>query len=151
MSLNGNHAVDVRGRAKVRPVVDIQILDPKLERLTVQGERDMADINKIIQRMEKTGTILGPTREPFYGDVSGFTGLADALEMVQNARELFMQIPASIREKFDNDPVKMVAFLEDPGNLDAAVEMGLVEKRPDVVPAEPVPSPAVPAVSGEPK
>jgi len=107
--------------------------------LTVQSERESADINTIVKRYEKTGALpFSRAQEPFYGDVSEFTGLADALIKVQDANKLFMTFPAEIRERFENDPVKMVEFLSDQKNLDEAIKLGFVDARPEI---EPVPEP----------
>lgn len=112
-----------------RPVVDCS----KDKGFTVQADRDDADINKIISRFEKTGTVMRMNRrEPFYGDVSEFGGLAEAIMMVNEADELFMQMDANVRERFDNDPVRFVEFLADEKNYDEALKLGIVQKRPDV-------------------
>lgn len=110
---------------------------------TVQADRDDADINKIIARFNKSG-VLPPTMkgEPFYGDASDFDDLQGALLKVKAADELFMQYPAELRERFDNDPVKMLDFLADEGNRKEAEELGLVVPRPK--PAEPPVPPVEP-------
>lgn len=111
---------------------------------TVQASRDDADINKILARFQKTGQ-LPPTfnGEPFYGDVSEIGDLQDCLIKVQQANELFMQYPAELRERFDNDPVKLVDFLGNEDNRLEAEELGLVVKQPQPsIPAEPVAPPA---------
>lgn len=111
---------------------------------TVQASRDDADINKILARFQKTGQ-LPPTfnGEPFYGDVSEIGDLQDCLIKVQQANELFMQYPAELRERFDNDPVKLVDFLGNEDNRLEAEELGLVVKQPQPsIPAEPVEPPA---------
>lgn len=123
-----------------RPVVDCF----KDKGLTVQADRDEADINKIIARFEKTGS-LGrlASREPFYGDVSEFDGLAAAIMKVNEASDMFSQYDAKVRERFDNDPVKFVEFFEDPGNLKEAIDLGLALPRPEASKpiAAPVPEP----------
>lgn len=110
---------------------------------TVQSDRDEADINKIIARFEKSGTLpRGSSKEPFYGDVSEFSGLAESIAKVKAAEQLFMGFDAGLRERFDNDPVKMISFLEDTSNLDEAIELGLIEARPVTEPRAPeVPGP----------
>lgn len=114
-----------------RPVVDCS----KDKGLTVQADRDEADINKIIARFEKTGTIMRMNaREPFYGDVSGFDGLADAMIKVQEADKLFMSYPADIRERFGNDKRKMIDFLADENNRKEAEDLGLVMPKPKLMP-----------------
>lgn len=111
--------------------------------LTVQADRDEVDINKIVARFKKTGSLPEMRGDAFYGDVSEFDGLADAYMKIKAAEELFMQYPADLREKFGNDPVEMVEFLQNPANLESAVDMGLAVRRPtpvEVAPAAP-PSP----------
>lgn len=105
---------------------------------TVQADRDEADINKIVARFQKTGQ-LPPTLkgEPFYGDVSDFGDLAESLIKIQDADRLFMTFPADVRERFDNDKVKMIEFLEDPANYDEALKLGIVQPRPEVVVPDP--------------
>lgn len=107
---------------------------------TVQADRKDADINEIVGRFQKSGA-LPPTLhgEPFYGDVTGFEGLAEALIKIQEADELFMSFDAKLRERFDNDYVKFVSFLEDPKNLEEAVKLGLVQPKPVEPPAPPAP------------
>jgi len=109
------------------------------ERLTVDTGPGMAkqsfanevDINKIIAGYEKTGMIQHlNTKEPFYGDVSKFRSYQECLDLVQEADSLFQSMDARVRERFKNDPVEMVSFLDDPKNLDEAVTLGMVVRRP---------------------
>lgn len=128
-----------------KPVVDCS----KDKGLTVQADRDDADINKIIDRYQKSGSVARiNSREPFYGDVSELGDLAESIAKVKAADQLFMTFDAGLRERFNNDPVKFVEFFEDPGNLDEAIKLGLAVPRPLPVP-EPAPvepSAAVPPV-----
>lgn len=108
--------------------------------LTVQSDRADADINTIIARYLKTGVPPPVSRgEGFYGDVSHLSGLADSLIKIQEADLLFMQYPAALRERFDNDKVTFIEFLENPRNRDEAIELGLILKP--VVPETPAPGP----------
>ncbi|WNK12690.1 MAG: internal scaffolding protein [Microvirus sp.] len=123
-----------------KPVVDCS----KDRGFTVQADRDDADINKIIARLEK-GAMLerNKLREPFYGDVSELSDLQESLIKVQKANELFMGFDASIRERFDNDPTKFVEFFENSDNLKEAIELGLIMPRPEAEsePTSPAPEP----------
>jgi len=112
--------------------------------MTSQHPSDEVDINKIMARVAKGQTVLTSSGQPFYGDVSEFDGLQDAIIKVQEADDLFMQEPAEIRERFNNDPVKFVEFVSDEKNYDEGLKMGLFKPRPVITP--PVPEPgAVPA------
>lgn len=130
------------------PTVDCSA-DFKAGRMAVQADRDEVDINKIIARVKSGGSLPVFNGEPFYGDVSDLGGLQEAYLKVQEAEALFMEFPANVRERFENDPVKMVSFLEDPGNLDEAVRLGLAVKRPQpVLPPAPAVPPEPPANLG---
>lgn len=129
---------DEKDRPKVARFTEVQDFG---HTLASQASADEADINKIVARILKGQTVLASDGQPFYGDVSEFGGLQEAIIKVQEAEELFMQYPAEIRGKFENDPVKMVEFLEDPKNLDEAIKMGLANPKP-VTEKPPVPEPA---------
>lgn len=119
-----------------RPVVDCSE-DLKAGRHAVQADAAEVDINNIIKRIQKGATPPSLNGEPFYGDVSELSDLADAFMKIQAANDLFMSYPADVRERFQNDPVKMVEFLEDGKNYDEAVKLGLALKRPDPEPVSP--------------
>lgn len=108
--------------------------------MTSQAPSEEVDINKIVTRMLKTGFIPVANDQPFYGDVSDLGGLAESYIKIQEAEELFMQYPADVRERFENDPVKFVSFLGDEKNYDEALRLKLVNPRP----TPPVPEPAAP-------
>lgn len=127
---------DEADRPKVARFVEVKEYGPSL---TSQAPAEEVDINKIVARIQKGQTVLTSTGEPFYGDVSELGGLQEAFIKVQESQELFMQYPAEVRSKFDNDPVKFVAFLEDPKNMEEAIKSGLITKEPPKSP--PVPEP----------
>lgn len=121
MSLNGPDLVALNGTDFLKD-----------KGFTVQADRKDADINEIIKRFEVSGTLTRVnSREPFYGDVSDFEGLGDAIMKVQQAQDLFMTYGANIRERFNNDPVQFVEFLENPDNLKEALDLGIVAKAPE--------------------
>lgn len=142
MSLGGKERTrfDENGLWLDRPVIDCQGVKDK--GFTIQADRDEANINKIVERLEKGATMLRMNaREPFYGDVSEIGDLQEALIKVQKANELFMSFDARHRERFDNDPVKFVEYFDDPANLEEARSLGLVSALPE---PPPVPTPPVP-------
>lgn len=136
--------MSLNGKKGVVPGVDCS----KDKGFTVQADRDDADINKVIARLERGASLARVnSREPFYGDVSEFSGLADSIRKVKDAEALFMGYDASLRERFDNDPVKMVDFLSDAANYDEALKLGLVLARPESQPPV-VPPASPPSLSG---
>lgn len=128
----------------VKPTVDCS----KDKVLTVQADANEVDINKLVARALKGHPVMTSAGEPFYGDVSEFGGLQDAIMKVQEANELFAQYPWNIREKFDNDPVKFVEFVGDPKNKKELVSLGLAVPDPKAEVPEP---PVVPPAPGGPK
>lgn len=103
-----------------------------------QAFRDQCDINKIIAKYNRTGMIEHVNKNaPFYGDVSDIADYQSALNLVIKADELFANMSSAIRERFDNDATKMIAFLQNKDNLDEAIKLGMVLKKPEPVP-EPI-------------
>lgn len=105
-----------------------------------------SDINTIVNRFHLTGVIPQNVKMPMDGD---FTAAADsyqsALDLVMQAEDAFMQFPAETRDRFGNNPQKMIDFCSDPKNRDEAKKLGLLV--PEVVEAPPmrvrvVPDPA---------
>lgn len=96
---------------------------------TEQAHKDQCDINKIIARYDKTGLITHISKfEGRFGDLSG----ADFTEMAQqvaHAKSMFEELPSSIRNRFDNDPGKLLAFMDDEGNRDEAIELGMIREE----------------------
>lgn len=107
---------------------------------TKQSFKDECDINNIMRRFELTGEIshLG-ARTPIFGDFPDMD-FAQAMAVVTMARERFSELPAAVRDRFANDPGRLLAFLEDPSNREEAVKLGLVQ-APAVVPPSETPQP----------
>lgn len=124
------------GAPKAWPTTDCS----KDVRLTSQAPREDVDINKIVAKMNKGLAVAGNPALGKFDDVSEFGGLEESIIQVQRANEAFMTLPADLRERFDNDPVKLVEFLGDDKNYDEAAELGIVTKKPPKVgESEPVP------------
>lgn len=102
-----------------------------LPSLTQQSFAEDADINTIVERFGLTGQ-LPEALPPQYGDFSGVVDFQTAMNAVRVAGEGFMTLPAQLRARFENDPSRLISFLEDPGNRDEAISLGLVNK-PEVV------------------
>lgn len=130
-----------------RKVVGLECKDKSL---TQQSLADEVDINKIVKRFEQTGLLSHVANKPgVYGDFSAVADYQSAMIAVNSANAMFMSLPASVRERFDNDPVKLIAFVSDSKNRAEAKELGLlaanavVEPVVPVVPSQPVSNPSV--------
>lgn len=125
--------------------------NPDDRSLTNQADMDSADINKIMARYEKTGVLIDPLtlaeRKPMYGDFTEVKTYHETLAAVRRAEESFSKLPAKVRNRFENDPQKLIDFLEDSRNDGEAVELGLKDKSVlPPVPPQPPRGPAAPAV-----
>lgn len=115
--------------------------------LTKQSSKAECDINNIMVKYAKTGVLNHVSNnQSSYGDFSASLDYQDAINSVMAAQDSFMELPAVVRKKFDNDPVKFLDFVNDPSNVDEMIELGLYpapEQAPgpvDVAPAEVPPS-----------
>lgn len=98
---------------------------------TKQSFKAMTDINTIVSRARTTGLVSHVNvKRPMYGDVSKMGSYQDALNLVNTASEMFMALPAVVRERFSHDPAELLVFLSDPKNRPEAVELGLLEPKP---------------------
>lgn len=98
--------------------------------LAVQDALEETDINTIVRRFGITGQLPQGVRPPQYGDFTGVTDYREALDAVIEADRAFMQMPADVRKRFDNDPARFVDFCSDPGNLEEARKLGLLMPEP---------------------
>lgn len=111
--------------------------------LTKQSELPSTDVNKILERFEKTGILPREERQALYGDFSNVPTFMEAFDIVQRAEEQFANLPAAVRQRFANDPENMLRFVET-ATQEQLVEVGLAEApEPDepLPPQERVPTP----------
>lgn len=106
---------------------------------TKQSFKDECDINFIMARYERTGVLPDASRLELarYADMSGFD-FQDAMMLVAGAKSAFMELPAELRAQFDNDPGKLVHFMNVAQAPDAApdvraeaVRLGLLKDAPE--------------------
>lgn len=113
--------------------------------LTVQASKDECDINIIVKKYLRTGELPG-VRQGVYADLSQMIDLRDAIHMVNDAQQAFMELPAELRREFDNDPTKLVEFALDSKNKERAIALGLIDKP---VHKDPVVPPVAPKTTAE--
>jgi len=103
------------------------------ESLTVQSEKDDADINTIVKRFGLTGELPSDIAMPQSGDFTNAMDFHQSMNVVRRAQEEFLRVPADIRARFGNDPQAFMSFMEDDRNRDEAARLGLL-KAPVAVP-----------------
>lgn len=129
----------VKEAKRYRPMVDCGYhwrTGEEIVSRTKQSDKDSCDINLIMRRYETTGAIdhINP-RAPNWGEFHSVPDFHTAQNTILEAEEAFARLPASVRDRFGNDPAQMLAFLADDANREEAIELGLV-RAPD---PEPVP------------
>ncbi len=86
--------------------------------MTKQAFRDECDIQKIMARAEKGGTISHLQKhEGAYEDFSDFDFHAQST-MLTKGREIFDDLPAEIRKEFGQSPQAFFTYVNDPANKD---------------------------------
>jgi len=97
--------------------------------LTKQSFAEQTDINRIVERSKKAGGLPKPENPPVFADVSNVPDFATARQIVIDSQYAFDALPSRVRERFENDPGKMVDFLKNKDNLSEAIKLGLVTAR----------------------
>lgn len=102
---------------------------------TKQSFKAECDINTIIDRYLKTGVLeYANKNEPRYGDVTGIE-YQDAMQKVAAAKTLFNELPAGVRDRFDNEPALFLDFVQDDANREEAEKLGLLKPQEPPPPA----------------
>lgn len=107
---------------------------------TQQQFRDEVDINTIVRRFGLTGELPENLRVPQSGEFEDVVDFQSALNIVRSAEESFMQLPAEVRRRFNNNPQMLQEFVENRDNLDEARRLGIAVPAP-IAPPAPTPMP----------
>lgn len=99
---------------------------------TRQSEADSCDINKIMERFNRTGQLpVVQTLPPRYGDAVALD-FATAQQLITSASQSFMSLPAATRKHFHNDPQVFMESLANakPEDLQTFKKLGILIERP---------------------
>lgn len=108
---------------------------------TIQSEKHSSDINNIMAKAYKTGTLPVLMNRKEVEPLPGCQTYQDALNKVVHAQQEFERLPAEVRIKFDNDPANLLSAVEasekNEGIKKELQMLGIVEKSvAPPVPAE---------------
>lgn len=105
---------------------------PVGETLTEQQFKKQVDVNNIIAKFKKTGSIthLRNQASGVYMDLAAQPDYEESLNKVIKAEKAFSEIPAQVRKRFGNDPQQMLSFLANPANQEEAIKLGLRTRPP---------------------
>lgn len=130
-----------KSKVKIRKPYDASVRQSILfpeKTMAKQSFKEECDINTIMAKYQKTGLIEHVQNvQAQYGDFTSVTDYQLSLNQVIAAQAAFEQLPARVRERFLNDPSRLMAFLEDDKNRDEAVRLGLIEPSPPPQPEAP--------------
>lgn len=89
----------------------------------IQSFADSVDINVILARFANGDTEALSRAQGFYADVTDFPpNMADALNRINQAEEMFKSLPLEVRQKFD---CSFEQFLSQSGTEDWFSKMGM--------------------------
>lgn len=97
---------------------------------TRQSEADACDINKIMERFNRTGRLpMMQSVPPQYGDAR-VVDYQTAQNLIKDAKKQFLTLPAKVRKAFGNDPQAFLSALGDnsPENAKRLLELGVLVK-----------------------
>lgn len=115
------------------------IADHSDEMMTKQSHKKECDIHNILSQYKKTGIINHIAgREPVYAHLPEAMDYQQAIEIVREAQESFSELPATVRERFGNDPFNLLSAIGDPANRQELVDLGILTPAPG---SGPIPAP----------
>ena len=83
---------------------------------TKQQFKDSADVNQILKKAQKAGTLSHLEKHgAYYGDFADFDFDAAQFALAK-ASSVFEELPSEIRKEFDHSPAKFFEFVNDPAN-----------------------------------
>lgn len=118
---------------------DGRVPDPKTGELVYQPSMTKqsfvaeCDINNIVRDFTQHGMVTHINEKAQAGafaDLPDSVDYQEALEIARAGQTAFDELPAQVRKRFDNDPVKFLDFLQDPANLEETYELGLATRPP---------------------
>lgn len=108
------------------------VVCPESESVVQAQFAEECDINTIVRRFGLTGQLPENLRVPQSGDFTDVKDFHTAMNVVRAAEEAFMQLPGEVRARFENDPGRMLSFVEDVNNRDEAIKLGMIPKPVEV-------------------
>lgn len=86
-------------------------VDTGSESFVQQHLKDEVDINTIVRRFGITREMPAGIPGGVFGDFTGIDDFESAVAAIDRAREGFMSLPAEVRERFGNEPGKLIEFV----------------------------------------
>lgn len=100
--------------------------------LTQQQFQEEVEINNIMHRAMGTGE-MPETLPTFYGDFSDVKDFRQVAETFIKTQNEFNSLPAKIRDRFANDPGRLLEFVHNDQNKTEGIQLGLFDPDPEPV------------------
>lgn len=97
--------------------------------LTSQDYEAESNINNIMKRYLAGQPLPANVKVGTYGDFYNAPDFTNAQIILRTAQEQFDALPASVRNRFDNQPAKFLDFVHDKANLEEARRLGLLSQE----------------------
>jgi len=116
---------------RLDPVLRFDPKDPGSKSMTQQQFRDECDINVIMKRYERSGTLPEGISgaQPQFGDFSDVPDFQTIQNTVVAVQMAFNRLPASTRARFDHSPQKALDFLSNSENTPEAFKLGMISQE----------------------
>ena len=111
-----------------RPRVTVSFDDEKM--LTRQAFAEETNVNQIMAKYQATGQITHINHHPgMYGDFSKINSLQEAMNQIDAARDIFLNMPAEVRQQFGQDLSKFIEFSQT-ASAEQLLEKGIIVEEP---------------------
>jgi len=97
--------------------------------LTKQSMAKDTDINLIMAKYQKTGLVNFVNENQGEYMEAPDMDFHEAIEYIAKSKELFDEMPSTLRKKFNNDPGEFLDFVHDENNADEMVSLGLAKRE----------------------
>lgn len=111
-----------------------------------QEFKKQCDINEIVKQARRNGEeLLQPVSiiSDIAIDLSQMPPYAVMVQKTIEAQQAFEELDPKIRRRFNDDPAKLLEFLQDPANKPEAQKLGLVNQDPEPIIEQKLDSPKV--------
>lgn len=117
---------------------DVTAVETGSVTLVQQHFKDEVDVNTIVRRFGLTNVVPAAVAAGVYGDFTGIHDYGSAVAAIEKAEAGFMKLPAEVRDRFENDPARLIAFAQ--GSTEAEFLAAMEPPKPVLSPAvSPVP------------
>ncbi|AXH77094.1 MAG: internal scaffolding protein [Microviridae sp.] len=110
----------LREHRRVRTVADI-------DGRTHQSFQAECDIRNIMSQYKRTGVVNHVTSlAGRFDDISEIPSFHEAMNVIAESKETFLQLPSSLRKRFNNDPAEFLDFVHNPDSRDEMIKLGMI-------------------------